>query len=60
MRDDLRDRLTETVTRQGEPRFLGYGDIWESYPRFGVMRPELGGFAERGKYNPKYQVEPRK
>ena len=59
IRDDLHDRLTETLTRQGDPRFSGYGDIWESYPRFGVMRPYLGGFAERGKYNPKYQVEPR-
>lgn len=59
VRDDLRDRLTETLTRQGDPRFHGYGDIWESYPRFGVMRPYLGGFAERGKYNPKYQIEPR-
>jgi len=57
VRDDLRDRLTETLTRQGDPRFCGYGDIWESYPRFGVMRPYLGGFAERGKYNPKYQME---
>ena len=43
VRDDLRDRLTETLTRQGDPRFHGYGDIWESYPRFGPMRPELGG-----------------
>ncbi len=59
VRDDLRGRLTETLTRQGDPRFCGCGDIWESYPRFGVMRPYLGGFAERGKYNPKYQVEPR-
>jgi uncharacterized sulfatase len=59
VRDDLRDWMTETLTRQGDPRFGGYGDIWESYPRFGVMRPYLGGFAERGKYNPKYQVEPR-
>jgi uncharacterized sulfatase len=58
VRDHLRDRLTGTLTRQGDPRLHGYGDIWESYPRFGVMRPYLGGFAERGKYNPKYQVEP--
>ena len=59
VRDDLCTRLTETLTRQGDPRFHGYGDVWESYPRFGVMRPYLGGFAERGKYNPKYQIEPR-
>ena len=30
VRDDLRDRLTGTLTRQGDPRFRGYGDIWES------------------------------
>jgi hypothetical protein len=36
---------------------LGKGDIWESYPRFSEMRPELGGFAERGKVNPKYLVK---
>ena len=56
----MRDRLVETLTRQGDPRMHGSGDIWESYPRFGVMRPELGGFAEKGKYNPKYQVKPDK
>jgi uncharacterized sulfatase len=58
IRMDLRGQLTETLTVQGDPHFHGYGEIWESYPRFGVMRPELGGFAERGKYNPKYQVKP--
>jgi len=58
VRQTLRDRLTETLARQGDPHFHGYGDIWESYPRFGIMRPWLGGFAERGKYNPKYQVKP--
>ena len=36
---------------------LGYGDLFESYPRFGVMRRECGGFAERGKYNPEYDVK---
>ncbi|MFZ5833128.1 MAG: sulfatase [Planctomycetota bacterium] len=58
VREKLRAQLTETLTRQGDPRFNGYGDIWESYPRYGAMRPELGGFVERGKYNPKYQVKP--
>ena len=52
----LRDTLTRQLTEQGDPRMLGYGDIFESYPRFGPMRPECGGFAEHGKYNPKYQV----
>jgi len=51
----LRKELDDTLTAQGDPRMLGNGDVWESYPRFGKMRPELGGFAERGSYNPKYQ-----
>ncbi len=52
----LREQLRQELTQQGDPRMLGYGDIWESYPRFGRMRPEVGGFAERGEYNPKYRV----
>ncbi len=51
----LRQRLTETLTREKDPHMLGNGDIWESYPRFGPMRAELGGFAEWGEYNPKYR-----
>ncbi len=51
-------RELETVLReQQDPRVLGRGDIFESYPRFQVMRPEFGGFAEQGKYNPKYQLD---
>ncbi len=42
------------LTEQGDPRAHGRGDIFESYPRVSHMRPELGGFAERGEYNPKY------
>lgn len=56
VKNQLRNRLVGILTEQGDPRFHGNGDIWESYPRFGTMRPELGGFAERGKYNPRYQV----
>jgi len=58
VRKELRGLLEGELTRQGDPRFHGCGDIFESYPRFGQMRPQLGGFAERGKYNPKYQVRP--
>jgi uncharacterized sulfatase len=50
----LSARLTELLTEQGDPRALGYGDIFESYPRVSGTRPWLGGFAERGMYNPKY------
>ena len=58
IRQQLRQRLERELTEEGDPRMLGYGDIFESYPRFGPMRPACGGFAEQGKYNPKYQVEP--
>lgn len=34
MRDQLQVRLMET----GDPRVHGYGDIWESYERYNVMR----------------------
>jgi uncharacterized sulfatase len=51
LRADLEKRLTE----QGDPRMGPHPDIWESYPRFSPTRPHLGGFAEQGKYNPKYQ-----
>lgn len=50
----LRVMLDTALRAQNDPRLLGYGDIFESYPRFGGMRPHLGGFAERGVYNPEY------
>ncbi len=57
MRLDLRETLQSALRDQGDPRMHGYGDIFESYPRVSSMRPQLGGFAERGEYNPKYHVE---
>jgi uncharacterized sulfatase len=51
----LRSRLDAELTAQQDPRMLGRGDIWESYPRHSPMRPELGGFADRGAFNPRYQ-----
>jgi uncharacterized sulfatase len=51
----LRQELDDTLRSEGDPRFNGNGEIWESYPRFNTMRPKLGGFAEEGKYNPAYQ-----
>ena len=50
--------LEKALTEQQDPRVLGTGDIFESYPRVSSMRPALGGFAERGTYNPKYQPKP--
>ena len=44
----LRDRLTE----QGDPRMLGYGDIFDSYPVFDGIQQTIPSFKEIGKYNP--------
>ena len=45
--------LINELKKQGDPRVLGTGDVFESYPRFGAMR-NFPGFKERGKYNPAY------
>jgi uncharacterized sulfatase len=55
MRDKLSAQLTAVLTEQKDPRALGAGDVFDSYPRFGAMRPKLGGFAKQGAYNPNYQ-----
>lgn len=53
IKEELKAQLFEALKQQGDPRVLGTGDIFESYPRFAGMR-EFEGFKERGKYNPKY------
>lgn len=53
----LRAMLDGALHAQNDPRVTGRGDVFESYPRVSAMRPHLGGFAERGAYNPKYAVE---
>lgn len=50
----LRIQLREALREQGDPRVLGYGDVFDSYPRFLSMNPELPGFKARGEYNPEY------
>ena len=49
----LKDSLMSLLREQGDPRATGKGDIFESYPRFGLMR-DWPGFKERGKYNPAF------
>jgi N-sulfoglucosamine sulfohydrolase len=49
----LKNELEKNLTMQKDPRVMGNGDVFDSYPRFGLMRP-FDGFKERGKYNPKY------
>ncbi len=55
IKEELKEQLMLVLKEQKDPRVTDNGDIFESYPRFNTMRPHLGGFAERGEYNPKYQ-----
>jgi len=54
IRTMLARKLEEELKKLGDPRVLGTGDIFDSYPRVSHMRGDLGGFAEQGKYNPAY------
>ena len=56
---DLRARLEKGLRADSDPRMQGWGDIFESYPRFGSMRL-FPGFRERGAYNPAYQAPTKK
>lgn len=47
----LRQQLEQELTQQKDPRMLGTGNIFDTYPRFGRMR-QFSGFRERGKYRP--------
>ncbi len=43
---EYKQQLTQTLTETGDPRVLGYGHVWDDYPRLrGPMRyfpePEL-------------------
>jgi N-sulfoglucosamine sulfohydrolase len=49
----LRMNLEERLIKEGDPRIVDGGDIFESYPRFGGMR-DFDGFKKQGEYNPKY------
>ena len=50
----LKDKLFSKLTEQQDPRVMGNGDIFESYPRFSPMR-QFKGFKKRDEYNPRYQ-----
>lgn len=50
----LRNKLEQLLTEQGDPRVVSHSNIFDSYPRFGRMRP-FPGFREQGVYNPVYQ-----
>ncbi len=51
IRKKMKQQLEQQLLAQKDPRVMGYGDVFDSYPRFGLMRP-YEGFKERGKYNP--------
>ncbi|KPL11910.1 heparan N-sulfatase [candidate division BRC1 bacterium SM23_51] len=53
----LRAELEQALTEQKDPRVLGYGDVFDSYPRYSAMR-DYPGFKKQGEYNPKFQVKP--
>ena len=54
----LEKKLKALLIKQGDPRMLGYGEIFDSYPRYGKMR-NWGGFQQRGKYNPAFEPNKR-
>ena len=56
-RKDLSHLLQRELRRQKDPRVINGGQVFDSYPRYSSMRPHLGGFAERGKYNPAFMEE---
>ncbi len=56
IRKELRELLERELMAQGDPRVLGYGDIFESYPRISPMR-QFPGFRKQGEYNPGYLRE---
>jgi len=53
-RKQLRADLDRTLTVQKDPR-MSASEIFDAYPRHSGMRPELGGFATQGAYNPKFR-----
>ncbi len=53
IRRELEKELTGRLAGQGDPRVTGGGEVFDSYPRFGPMRP-FEGFKERGSYNPAF------
>ena len=50
----LKSKLTKLLHEQQDPRVLGYGDVFDSYPFYGRMQIEIPGFKEVGRYNPAF------
>jgi len=53
-RDRLWSTLKSVLESEKDPRVIGRGDIFESYPRFTKIRPIAGPDVKQGKYVKKY------
>ena len=51
--DEMNEQLQSELHKGGDPRILGYGDIFDSYPRYSSTR-QYPGFNTSGKYHPEY------
>jgi len=54
IKEELASVLKKELHDTGDPRVLGFGDVWESYPRYSRMR-KFAGFKKRGEYNPEFR-----
>ncbi len=59
VKEQLWAQLEAILREQNDPRILGFGDIFDSYPRIIHMRPGLAGFAEQRRYNLEYAAKAR-
>lgn len=50
----LWSRSKQQLIQQDDPRMLGEGDIFDSYPFFGRIQPAIAGFKSIGRYNPAF------
>ena len=51
--EKLGARLENELRKGGDPRILGYGEVFDSYPRYSTTR-KYPGFNASGKYNPEF------
>lgn len=54
MKQRLWDTLRKDLISQGDPRALGFGDVFDAYPYWGRFQPTIGGFNKPGEYNPAF------
>jgi len=53
-RRELSETLGAVLQSQGDPRVMGFGDIFDSYPHYAPQQPSIGGFKQHGDYNPAF------